>query len=200
MNETDTPKAETEGGRLDAEEREENAVKAQETAERLFPGHEWRRVEDGIYLSPRRPIGKKSSYAGELRNAQMLRDMGYTVYLAPEQRSVAGAKFDAIVNGLLFEFKNVSGNANTLEAQFLRSRSQAPNVFINLGNSELTRREIISALHWARNSRSRMLANGKTIKGYDAVNRFIGGKIILKIRGHDGLFCLDVDDLKIQRE
>jgi len=126
--------------------------------------------------------------------------MGYTVYLAPEQRSVAGPKFDAIVNGLLFEFKNVQGNANTLEAQFLRSRSQAPNVFINLANSDLTWREVISALRWARNSRNRTVANGKTIKGYDAVNRFAGGKIILKIRGQENLVCLDVDDLKYQAD
>jgi len=171
MNETDPPKAETtdEGRR-----REGNARNARDAADRLFPGHGWKKVEDGIYLSPLRPIGKKSGYAGELRNAQILRDMGYTVYLAPEQRNVAGPKFDAIVNGLLFEFKNVRGNANTLEAQFLRSRSQAPNVFINLGNSDLTQREAMSALHRARNSRDRRAADGKTIKGYDTVNKFGG--------------------------
>ena len=60
MNETDTLEAETEDDRARVEEREENARKAREEADRLFPGHRWRKVEDGIYLSPRRPIGKKA--------------------------------------------------------------------------------------------------------------------------------------------
>jgi len=48
MNETDPPKAETQDGLAGATERKENAMKAQEMADRLFPGHKWRKVEDGI--------------------------------------------------------------------------------------------------------------------------------------------------------
>ena len=40
----------------------ENARKAKEAAEVLFPGEKWIAVEEGIYLSPRRAIGEKSSY------------------------------------------------------------------------------------------------------------------------------------------
>jgi len=106
--------------------RQENAKKTREAADQLFPGENWVKIEDRIYRSPRRAIGKNSNYQNELRDAQILRDLESTVYLVPEQSRRSGRKFDAIVDGLPFEFKNVGGNANTLEHQFLRSRSQAP--------------------------------------------------------------------------
>ena len=176
--------------------RRENARKAREAAGKFFPGEKWQFVEEGIYLSTRRPVGKHSSYQSELRDAQILRDLGSTVYLAPEVRSDREKKFDAIVDGLQFEFKNVGGNVNTLIAHFLKSRSQAPNVFLNLENSHLTQREAISALYGARNSMACTTKGGKTIKGYADYNRFTGGRIILKIKGQESLIHLNVDDLK----
>jgi len=195
MNETDPPKAETRDGRVTDKEREENARKAREAADRLFPEHEWIKVEDRIYLSSNRAIGSKSNYEGELRNAQILRDFGSTVYLAPEKRDTPGRKYDAIVNGLIFEFKNVGGNANTLVTHFLKSRTQAPNVFMNLENSQLTRHEVRAALYGARNSKTHTTAKGNTIKGYDDINRFDGGRIVLKLKGQKHLVYLDVDNI-----
>jgi hypothetical protein len=183
-------------GAREARQRLENARKAREAADKFFPGENWKQVEEGIYLSPRRAIGKKSNYPDELRDAQILRDWGSTVYLAPEVRSDRKKKFDAIVNGLIFEFKNVGGNANTLFTHFLNSRSQAPNVFINLENSHLTQREAISALYGARNSKAHTTKRGNMFKGYADYNRFAGGRIILKIRGQESLIYLNVDDLK----
>jgi hypothetical protein len=58
--------------------RQENAKKAREAADKFFPNEQWKQVEDGIYLSPRRPIGKHSNYQNELRDAQILRDLGST--------------------------------------------------------------------------------------------------------------------------
>ena len=174
--------------------RQENAKKAREAADKFFPGENWKQVEDGIYISPRRAIGKNSNYIDELRDAQILRDWGSTVYLAPEVRSDREKKFDAIVNGLRFEFKNVSGNMSTLETQFLRSRSQAPNVFINLEDSKMTRRQIISALYGARNRPE----TAKT-HGYAHYNKHKGGRIILKIKGYDSLIYLSVNDLKAHK-
>jgi len=180
--------------------RRENARNARKAAERFFPGEQWKQVEEGIYLSPHRPIGKRSSYQNELRDAQILRDVGGTVYLAPEIRRDREKKFDAIVNGLQFEFKNVGGNMSTLETQFLRSRSQAPNVFINLETSNLTMREAISALYGARNSKTHTTQRGKfKVKGYADYNRFAGGRVILKIKGHDHLIYLNINDLKARR-
>jgi hypothetical protein len=177
----------------EAKLRWENAGKAREAADQLFPDEKWKFVEDGIYLSPRRAIGKKSNYPDELRDAQILRDLGSTVYLVSEPNT-EGRKYDAIVDGLRFEFKNVSGNTSTLETQFLRSRSQAPNVFINLENSRMTRRQIMSALYGARNRPE----TAKT-HGYAHYNKHKGGRIILKIRDQEDLIYLNVDDLKACR-
>ena len=185
MSETDPPKAETWDGRAEAKGREENAGKARETADRLFPGHGWEKVEDGIYLSPRRAVGKKSSYKDELRNAHILRDLGSTVYFVPESKRQGDKKFDAIVDGLNFEFKNVTGGTGALQRRFLESRAQAPNVFINLENSSLTTREIMSALYGARNSPK-----------YPEISKFSGGMILLKVKGMENLVCLNTDDLK----
>jgi SPP1 gp7 family putative phage head morphogenesis protein len=166
--------------------REENARKAKEAVDQLFPGERWKKIEDGIYLSPRRPIGKKTNFKDEKHDALILKLLGNIVYLLPEERNVPGKKYDAIVNGERFEFKNMKGGAESLKTHFLRSRSQAPNVFINLEASNLTKHQIITALYGARNSPE-----------YGEYNRFRGGRIVLKIRGQASLIYLDVDDLKI---
>lgn len=176
--------------------REENARKAKGFADKEFPGEKWKPIEDGIYLSPNRPVGEKSSYKDEKRDAEILRDLGSTVYLVPDDSRASGTKYDAIVNGLKFEFKNVGGNANTLVAHFLKSRSQAPNVFINLETSNLSRREVMGALYNARNSVTHTDMHGNVIKGYAERNKYSGGRIILKLKGHEHLLYLNVDDLK----
>ena len=192
MNETDTLEAETQDGRAEAKERKENARKAREAADQMFPGHDWIKVEDGIYLSPNRPVGKKSNYKEELQNARILRDNSYTVYLAPELKDSAEKQPDAIVNGQIFEFKNIGGNASTLATLFLRSRKQAPNVFLNLENSQLSKREALSALYGARNK-----PETSDRRGYTHHNKFQGGKIILKIKEQSDLIHIDVDDIKV---
>jgi len=66
----------------------------------------------------------------------------------------AGKKYDAIVNGMKFEFKNQHGSSiRTLKDHFIDSREQAPNVFINLEYSPLTKQQIINTLSAARNSK-----------------------------------------------
>jgi hypothetical protein len=185
------PKAKTEKGKRQEKSRKlSNARKARQLADKLFPEEKWKPVEDGIYLSPNRPVGEKSNYKDELHDAQILRDLGSTVYFAPENRGDPGKKYDAIVNGLKFEFKNMHGSSTvTLKDHFLRSRKQAPNVFINLEDSPLTRREIMNTLYGARNS-----------DDYRKRNAFKGGRIILKIKGQNHLFYLNVDDLKVPRQ
>jgi len=166
-----------------------NAETAQATAERLFPGEAWlhkKEYGEGIYVSSRRKIGKKSNFRDELRDAQILRDSGSTVYLTPEDNRQPGRKYDAIVDGSQMEFKNMSGESeDTLIDHFYSSRGQAPNVFINLEKSSLSKHKIIRILIGARNSPK-----------YGEKNHFPGGgSIILKIKGHRNLTYLDVDDL-----
>ena len=177
----------------EAKRRQDNERKARQAANDLFSGEKWKREDKRIFVSPRR---KRGNFEEEFRDAQILRDLGSTVYLVPENSRQSGRKYDAIVNGLQFEFKNVGGNANTLEAHFLKSRSQAPNVFINLETSELKRREVMGALYSARNSVTHTDGYGNIIKGYVERNKFHGGRIILKLKGHKNLIYLNVDDLK----
>jgi SPP1 gp7 family putative phage head morphogenesis protein len=167
--------------------REENARKSKDAADRLFPGEKWKKIEDGVYISPHRPTGEKTSCEDEKHDSLILKLLGSIIYLVPEQRNAPGKKYDAIVDGERFEFKNMKGASTvTLKDHFLRSRKQAPNVFINLENSPLAKSEIIRTLYRARNS-----------DDYKKHNMFKGGKIILKIRGQTGLIYLNVDDLKI---
>jgi hypothetical protein len=173
----------------EAERRQENARKAKKAADELFPGEQWKQVEEGIYLSPNRKTGNDSNYEDELRDAQILKEFGGTVYLAPESSRQPGKKYDAIVNGLKMEFKNMHGSSQaTLQEHFLISRSQAPNVFINLEKSNLTKQQIITALYGARNNTER----------YTKKNKFSGGLIIIKQRKQKSLIYLDVDSLKVE--
>jgi len=173
--------------------RRDNERKARQAANELFPGEKWKKEDERIFVSPRRKMG---NFEEEFKDAQILRDLGSTVYLVPENNRQPGTKYDAIVNEMKFEFKNIGGNANTLAAHFLKSRSQAPNVFINLETSDLKRGEVIGALYSARNSVSHTDKNGNIIKGYAERNKFRGGRIILKLKGHKNLIYLNVDDLK----
>jgi hypothetical protein len=106
--------------------------------------------------------------------------------VVPEVRSDPNKKYDSIVNGLTMEFKNIHGDSvSTLQEQFLKSRAQAPNVFINTEKSSLAKNDIISGLYGARNN-----------PRYTKKSTFAGGKIILKIKGHKKLIYLKVDNLK----
>jgi hypothetical protein len=165
----------------------DNAEKAREAVDRLFPGEKWVKYGERVYVSSRRKTGNKSNFEDELRDAQILRDRGSTVYLVSEDNRQSGRKYDAVVDGLQMEFKNQHGASTlTLKDHFLTSREQAPNVFINLEDSPLTRKRILRTLYGARNSDD-YLEKSKYNKG---------GIIILKINGIDRLIYLDVDDLK----
>jgi len=171
----------------------ENERKARQLADQEYPGEKWEKEDDRIYSSPRR---KRTNFENEFRDAQILRDFGSTIFLVPENSRQPGTKYDAIVNGMKFELKNVGGKPNTLFTHFLKSRSQAPNVFINLETSDMTRHEAIGALFSARNSVTHTDKQGRVIKGYAEKNKFNGGRIILKLKKHKNLIYMNVDDLK----
>ena len=176
-------------------QKRENARKAKETADQLFPNEKWVNVEDDIYISSRRNLDETVS-KNELRDAQILRNSESTVYLVPHFSRSKTTQYDAIVNGMKMELKNINGNPGSLESAFLKSRSQAPNAFFNLENSNMTRSEAVAALYRARNSVTRTEKNGKVRKWYAELNEFKGGRVILKLKGHQNMIYLNVDDLK----
>ena len=163
----------------------ENEKKAKEIADKNYPDEKWEKFGERIYVSPRRERGDK--LMDELRNAKILRDLGSTVYLVPENnRKQNETQYDAIVNGLIMEFKNMTGKAkDTLITHFYRSRKQAPNVFINLEESPLSHHQALSILKGARHSPK-----------YDDKNKFPeGGLLILKIKCNENLYYYDIGKL-----
>jgi len=78
----------------------------------------------------------------ELRQAGILAKMGYSVYLIPENAGYKIKPKDAIVNGQLFEFRNITGNEKTLEWQFRDAKKKGAdtNIFINI-DSNINRHE-----------------------------------------------------------
>jgi uncharacterized Zn finger protein (UPF0148 family) len=167
----------------------ENERKAKEVADRLYANERWiQKPEWGerIYVSEHRKSGSKTNFQVELHDAKILRDMGNTVYLPEENTRSDKKQGDAIVNGMEMEFKNQKGKSErTLKDHFLDSREQAPNVFINLEKSPLSKRKILSTIYKAKNSTD-----------YPNKNCFPeGGIIILKIQGSNELVYLHINDL-----
>jgi len=70
----------------------------------------------------------------ELRQAEILAKMGNSVYLIPEHHIYGQGLKDAIVNGIIYEFRTVGGNVSTLEWHFkdVKKRKGADtNLFVN---------------------------------------------------------------------
>lgn len=70
----------------------------------------------------------------ELRQAEILTNQGCSVYLIPERAAYGLRPKDAVVNGLLFEFRTVTGNARTMEGEFRDAKKKGVdvNVFIHI--------------------------------------------------------------------
>ena len=86
----------------EAKRRQDNERKARQAANDLFLGEKWKKEDERIFVSPRR---KRGNFEEEFRDAQILRDLGSTVYLVPENNRQPGTKYDAIVNGVKFDMK-----------------------------------------------------------------------------------------------
>ncbi|GHV84462.1 hypothetical protein AGMMS50230_00700 [Spirochaetia bacterium] len=69
----------------------------------------------------------------EIRQAGILSSMGNVVYLIPEQGPYGKRLKDAVVNGVLFEFRTVTGNVRTFEWEFrdAKRKDNDVNVYIN---------------------------------------------------------------------
>ncbi|GHV84818.1 hypothetical protein AGMMS50230_04260 [Spirochaetia bacterium] len=123
------PKAETKNEK-EQRRREDNAKKAKTTADQKFPSEKWKKLEENIYLSPRKKIGEGTSFVEEKRDAQILKKFGSTTYLVPESSREPGKKYDAIVNGQMMEFKNMCGNSEkTLKKHFFAVSQTSPKCF-----------------------------------------------------------------------
>jgi len=79
----------------------------------------------------------------ELRQAGILSRQGNSVYLTPEPGRYKKRVTDAIVNGVPFEFRNITGKNRQVEQEFsdAKTKDKAANVFMNI-DSDIARQEV----------------------------------------------------------
>jgi SPP1 gp7 family putative phage head morphogenesis protein len=79
----------------------------------------------------------------ELHQAGILAILGNFVYLIPEHGPYGVRLKDAVVNGVLFEFRTITGNAKTLEWEFrdAKKKGKDVNVFLNI-ESDIPKNEV----------------------------------------------------------
>ena len=79
----------------------------------------------------------------ELRQAGILARQGNSVYLTPEPGMYKKRTTDAIVNGVPFEFRNITGKSRQIEQEFsdAKIKDKAANVFMNI-DSDISRYEV----------------------------------------------------------
>ena len=155
--------------RVDQVRREENAHKTDKVARQAFPDEEWVDAESlkfkhkgedfelprdigGIKVAKSRLTGLKDDeriLTKEIKQGKILVDRGATVYLLPKQKSLDGKNLpspDALVNGVLFEFKNITGGLNRVEIRFRQSRTQCNNVYLKVDNTDISKGDVISRI------------------------------------------------------
>ncbi len=72
----------------------------------------------------------------EYLDAEFLADKGFSVYL-PEEKPTE-ISYDAIVNDVKFDFKNISGGLETIKKQYQSGLRQAPGIVIFFGSRKST--------------------------------------------------------------
>jgi len=79
----------------------------------------------------------------ELRQAGILAGQGNSVYLTPEPGRYKKRVTDAIVNGVPFEFRNITGKNRQVEQEFsdAKTKDRATNVFMNI-DSDISKHEV----------------------------------------------------------
>ena len=105
----------------------------------------------GILVARSRlPINKQEEldFLKEIKSAIILKDLGASVILIPRIKRPGGNGFlpgpDALVNGSLFEFKEITGRMDKIGARFNYSRKQGNNVYIRIVNPKLTKPHVMS--------------------------------------------------------
>jgi hypothetical protein len=111
------------------------AQRAMEKARERAPGELWLEVSPGIFMaSGRTPKSERQAeiLEKELEQASLLAAQGHTVCLLLEQGPRGKKHPDAIVDGMVFEFKIVTGNIRKIAGNFKAARKKADNVFLKI--------------------------------------------------------------------
>jgi len=131
-------------------------------AKKKFPNETWVRSDsiklqheqmppgaEGIIIAKSRlPISKQEEIdlIKEIKSGIILKKHGSSVTLVPRNKDPITGRFlsgpDAIVDGTLFEFKEVVGSIDKIGARFMDSRRQENNVYIRVANPKLTKQKV----------------------------------------------------------
>ena len=114
---------------------ENNMKKSRDLASSLFPNEQWIGIDQHIFMAASRaPRSNRQSeiLEHELTQARILASLGHTVYLLPEFGPRKTKHPDAIVDGLIMEFKTVTGNERKIKEKFKEAREKSENVFLQI--------------------------------------------------------------------
>jgi hypothetical protein len=145
---------------------QQNREKTTKTAIDTFPNETWVDAgkiklihvklpdnADGIMVAKSRlPINQQEEldFLKEIKSAIILKNRGASISLIPRIKRLDGKGNlpgpDAIVNGLLFEFKTVTGKIKKVGKRFTESREQGENVYIRVDNPCHTKAGVLRCL------------------------------------------------------
>jgi len=147
-----------------AEKLARNIVANKAVAKKEFPNETWIRSDsikmkyekmpdgaEGIIIAksklPTNPT-EEHDLIKEIKSAVILKKHGSSVTLIPRVKDPITGRFlsgpDAIVDGTLFEFKEITGGIRRIGDRFMDSRRQGNNVYIRVANPTLTKRQVLS--------------------------------------------------------
>lgn len=109
---------------------------SRQKAEELFPDESWDEVYKNVFVAKsRNPENseQKKIFEKELLMAKIASDNAHIVYLLPENCRIQNKKNpDSIMDGLLTEFKNVTGGENAVSHRFREALHQGVNVYLKI--------------------------------------------------------------------
>ncbi|MDR1901916.1 MAG: hypothetical protein LBQ88_06525 [Treponema sp.] len=112
-----------------------NSRKSLNLAVELFPGEVWTEIAPSIHLAgSRSPHSEEQAriLEKEIAQARLLAAQGHAVYLLPENGPRGRKHPDAIVDGLVMEFKTITGSPRKVRENYKDARKKADNVFLKI--------------------------------------------------------------------
>ena len=102
-------------------------------AQELYPSEQWEEKAKGVYVAKARtPKNKqqKTIFYKEFEMAKIAADNGHVIYMLPETSN--GKNPDVVMDGVLTEFKEITGGLKTVGKRFHEAMEQGKNIFLNI--------------------------------------------------------------------
>lgn len=109
---------------------------SEQRAKELFPHEKWTEIYKNVFVAQsRKPINseQKKVFEKELGMAKIASDNSHVVFLLPENAIEKNKKNpDSVLDGMLTEFKNVTGGENAVSHRFREALHQGINVYLKI--------------------------------------------------------------------